>query len=363
MVDESMNTEQLKEPVKPWEFRSKSAWQRLLIMVGGVLFNFLLALFLYAAVLYEWGEEYLPVNTAPMGMQFSEAAHQMGFQDGDCLIAADGVTFERFDEDLLRSIADADTVYVLRKGEHVSIPVPDHFIETIIAGKQGFADFRFPSVIRELAPGSPAKKAGLLPGDSLVAINHRQTPTFYDFTSLLSTYKDTAITLEFYRQGKLKMLSIHTDENGKLGFYPKHYLEVYPTRRVEYSLISAIPAGISKGIAKLTGYASDMKYVFTKEGAKSIGGFGAIGSLFPPVWNWQIFWEMTAFLSIILAFMNILPIPGLDGGHILFLLYEVVTRRKPGDKFLEYAQITGMFLLLALLIYANANDIYKWLFK
>jgi regulator of sigma E protease len=287
----------------------------------------------------------------------------MGFQDGDCLVAADGIAFERFDEDLLRSIADADTVYVLRKGDFVPIPVPDHFIETIIAGKQGFADFRFPSVIRELAPGSPAKKAGLLPGDSLVAINHRQTPTFYDFTSLLSSYKDTVITLEFYRQGKLKTLLIHTDEKGKLGFYPKHYLEIYPTHRVEYSLISAIPAGISKGIAKLTGYASDMKYVFTKEGAKSIGGFGAIGSLFPPVWNWQIFWEMTAFLSIILAFMNILPIPGLDGGHILFLFYEVITRRKPGDKFLEYAQITGMFLLLALLIYANANDIYKWLFK
>jgi len=363
MIDESMNVKAMAEPEKPWEFRSKRAWQRLLIMAGGVLFNFLLALCIYSAVLHTWGEEYLPIQKAPMGMEFSPAAHEAGFVDGDCLLAADGVPFERFDEETLRAIDAASEVTVLRNGKETIVHVPDEFIKKIMAAKQGFAAFRFPTVIRDVTNGSPAKKAGLLPNDSLVAINGVITETFSDFADALFQHKDSLITLTYYREGRRMTLSVMPDESGKIGFYPRYYSEIFPTQKIEYSVLASIPAGIQKGVGKLTGYASDMKYAFTKEGAKSLGGFGAIGSLFPAQWSWEIFWETTAFLSIILAFMNILPIPALDGGHILFLLYEVVTRRKPGLKFMEYAQMVGMFLLLALLIYANGNDLYRWLFK
>jgi len=363
MIDESMNTKQMAEPEKPWEFRSRPSWQRLFIMVGGVLFNFLLALVIYAAVLKVWGEEYIPLEKAPMGMEFSQAAQAAGFKDGDRLIAADGVQLERFNEDMLRTINAASEVTVQRNGQDTMVRVPAKFIEKIIAGKQGFAAFRFPAVVRDFATGSSAKKAGLMPNDSLTAINGVSVQTFTSFAEALLANKNKLIQLTYYRNGQKRTAAVSPDENGKLGFYPKIPTEIFPTKKISYSFFSSIPAGINKGIKTLTGYASDMKFVFTKAGAKSIGGFGAIGSLFPPHWIWQAFWEMTAFLSIILAFMNILPIPGLDGGHILFLLYEVITRRKPSDKFLEYAQIVGMFLLLALLVYANGNDIYRWIFK
>lgn len=363
MIDESLNVEQMAQPEKPWEFRSKPAWQRLLIMAGGVLFNFLLALVIYSAVLYTWGEEYVPIQEAPMGMEFAPVAHEMGFMDGDRLLRADGIVFERFDEQTLRAIDGASTVTVWREGAEVDITIPDGFIERIIEAKQGFAAYRFPTVVREVTNGSPAMHAGLLPNDSLTAINGVLTETFSAFAEALYAHKDSLVTLTFYRNGVAQQVQLQPDANGKLGFYPKLYAELFPTRKVHYSVLASIPAGIQKGVKKLTGYASDMKYAFTKVGAKSLGGFGAIGSLFPPNWNWSIFWETTAFLSIILAFMNILPIPALDGGHILFLLFEVVTRRKPGDKFLEYAQMAGMFLLLALLVYANGNDLYRWIFK
>lgn len=363
MIDESMNVEQMAQPEQPWEFRSKPAWQRLLIMAGGVVFNFILALVIYSAVLYTWGEEYVPIQEAPMGMEFSPVGHDLGFMDGDRLLAADGVAFERFDEHTLRAIDESKTVTVWRDGAEVEINVPDGFIERIIEAKQGFAAYRFPTVIREITNGSPAKNAGLLPNDSLTAINGVSTLTFSAFADALFSHKDSLVTLTYYRSGVEQQVQLQPDENGKLGFYPKMYSELFPTRKLSYSVLASIPAGIKKGVKKLTGYASDMKFAFTKEGAKSLGGFGAIGSLFPPSWSWSIFWETTAFLSIILAFMNILPIPALDGGHIMFLLFEVVTRRKPGDKFMEYAQMVGMFLLLALLVYANGNDLYRWLFK
>jgi regulator of sigma E protease len=363
MIDESMNVSQMAEPEKPWEFRSQPAWKRLLIMVGGVLFNFILALFLYASILNIWGEEYLPLQNAPMGMEFSPAAQEIGFKDGDKLLYADGVAFDRLTEETLRTIIEASDVTVLRAGQKVEIKIPSDFMQRIMKAKEGFVAFRYPAVVKDVMPGSPAKKCGLLPGDSLTAINGITVATFSDFTAALLKYKDKPISLSYFRNGIPMNVSVQPDENGKLGFYTRHFSEIFKTKKVEYSFFASIPAGIRKGIAKLTGYASDMKYVFTKEGAKSLGGFGAIGSLFPPVWSWEIFWETTAFLSIILAFMNILPIPALDGGHILFLLVEVVTRRKPGVKFLEYAQMVGMFLLLALLVYANGNDIYRIFFK
>jgi regulator of sigma E protease len=363
MIDESMNTEAMAEPQKPWEFRSKPAGQRLLIMVGGVLFNFILALMIYSAVLNVWGEEYLPVENASMGMDYSPAAHKAGFQDGDRLVSADGVTFEQFNDEAMRLIANAKQVVVMRDTQQVLIQMPAKFMEELITGEQGFAGFRFPTVIKEVSKNTPCDKAGLQSGDSLTAINGKPTVTFPDFVEELGKNKDKTIQLQYYRDGAAKVIKITPDSNGKLGFTPSLPEDIYATRVEKFSFFASIPAGIKKGVGKLTGYASDMKYAFTKAGAKSLGGFGTLGKLFPAEIDWKHFWETTGFLSIILAFMNILPIPALDGGHILFLLYEIVARRKPSDKFMEYAQMTGMFLLIALLVYANGNDLYRWLFK
>jgi regulator of sigma E protease len=363
MIDESMNTEQMAQPEQPWEFRTKSAWQRLLIMVSGVLFNFILALGIYSAVLDVWGDEYLPMENAVMGMDFSPAAHEVGFMDGDRFVSADGIKIKRYNEESLRLIVEASKVVVARDHKEQIVNIPADFMQKIMAGKRGFAGYRFPTVIKEVTKGSACEKAGLRPGDSLTAIQGKAIATFPDFAQELSLHKNSLIQLTYFRNGMSQTISIKPDTEGKLGFYPRNINEIYLLNKQEFSFFESIPAGIDKGIKKLTGYTSDMKYAFTKEGAKSLGGFGAIGSLFPAQWDWKNFWETTAFLSIILAFMNILPIPALDGGHILFLFYEIITRRKPSDKFMEYAQMVGMFLLFALLIYANGNDLYKLIFK
>jgi len=363
MIDESLNAEQMAQPAQPWEFRTKPAGQRLLIMVAGVLFNFILALCIYSAVLHTWGDEYLPVQNATMGMDFSPVAHEAGFVDGDIFVSADSVKLERFNDSALRQIVEASQVVVLRGNKKETVKIPTEFMQKIIAGGKGFAAFRFPTVIKDVIKKSPCAEAGLMPGDSLTAIQGKEVATFANFIDKLSSSKDSLIQLTFFRNGMTQTIAIHPDKDGKLGFAPKMPNEIFATKKLEFTLLEAIPAGIHKGIAKLTGYTSDMKYAFTKEGAKSLGGFGAIGGLFPPDWDWKNFWETTAFLSIILAFMNILPIPALDGGHIMFLLYEIIARRKPSDKFMEYAQMVGMFLLFALLIYANGNDLYRLIFK
>ena len=363
MIDESLNTEQMAQEPKPWEFRTKPAWQRLFVMVGGVLFNFILALILYSSILHVWGDRYLPLQEVNMGMSFAPVAQEVGFVDGDVLLSADGMRLERFDENTMRLIAEAKSVEVMRGGSIVVLTMPEEFMQKIIAGGQGFAGFRYPTIIKEVNSGSPAAMAGLKEGDHLVAIAGKEVPTFAEFGLRLSEFSDQRVSLAFYRDGVLDSVQVQPTSDGKLGVMVQSITEIYPTKEISYSILASIPAGIKMGLGKLTGYASDMKYAFTKEGAKTLGGFAAIGSLFPPVWSWQIFWQTTAFLSIILAFMNILPIPALDGGHILFLLYEVVSRRKPSDKFMERAQMIGMVLLLGLLIFANGNDLYRWLFK
>jgi len=363
MIDESMNTEQMAQPAQPWEFRTKTAGQRLLIMVAGVLFNFILALGIYSAVLNVWGDEYLPMANATMGMDFSPAAHEAGFVDGDRFVSADGVKLLRYNDESLRLIGEASQVVVNRENKEQIVKIPAEFMQKIIAGKKGFAGYRFPTVIKDVMKDSPCALAGLKAGDSLTSIGGKTFATFPDFAKELALHKGSAIQLTYFRNGLSQMISISPDKDGKLGFYPKMINEIYPLKKTEFSVIKSIPAGVNKGLGKLTGYASDMKYAFTKEGAQSLGGFGAIGGLFPADWDWKNFWETTAFLSIILAFMNILPIPALDGGHIMFLLYEIIARRKPSDKFMEYAQMVGLFLLFALLIYANGNDLYRLIFK
>ena len=367
MIDESMDKEAMAQPPKPYEFRSKPAGQRLMIMVAGVLFNFLLALFIYSMVLFTWGDTFLPLKNVKAGMDYSETFHNVGFQDGDILLKADDTELERFGEDCFRRVLNAQTVTVLRGGVETVIPIPEDMAQRVMRDKKGFASYRFPMVVRELGKTesgeSPAAVAGLQPGDSIVSINGIVTPSFYEVGEVLAQNKDKDVLVGFYRAGIPQTLTLHTDTAGKMGIYSVSPFDMYQTVTRKYGFFESFPAGVMLGVNTLKGYVSDMKYVFTKEGDSSLGGFGTIGSLFPAEWDWHSFWMKTAFLSIILAFMNILPIPALDGGHVMFLLYEVIARRKPSDKFLEYAQVTGMFLLFALLIYANGNDIFRFFFK
>ena len=364
MIDESMDREAMAQPPKPYEFRSKPAGQRLLIMVGGVLFNFLLALFIYSMILFHWGDTYLPLKNMKMGMDYSETFHEIGFQDGDILLKADTTTLERFGEDCLRSVVEAQTVTVLRGDEQVVIPIPEDMMQRLLRDKKGFASMRYPMIVKELPiADAPAVRAGLQPGDSILSVNDEATPTAVDAQIAFHKYRGQEIRLGISRAGVHDTLAMQVDSLGKIGILLVNPYDMYQTVTRTYGFFESFPAGIAKGVNTLKGYVNDMKYVFTKEGASSLGGFGAIGSLFPSVWDWELFWERTAWLSVILAFMNIIPIPALDGGHIMFLLYEVVTRRKPSDKFLEYAQMAGMALLLALLLYANGNDVIRYFFQ
>ena len=376
MIDESMDLEQMKQPPQPWEFRSKPAWQRLLIMVGGVLFNFLLALFIYSMILFAWGDTYIPVQKAPLGMDFNETMHQVGFQDGDVLVSADGVPFERMGADLLMGIVDARQVTVLREGKETSVYIPDGLMDKLLADSTRFADFRIPFVLDSLAAQSPAQLAGLQPGDSITQLDGRNI-AYLDFRAEMEQRRQTLaaapsdslsqalrhIRLTYVRQGVTDTVSLSVDTAFTMGVYAVGQTDrLLPVVQKDYGFFASFPAGIKLGVETLEGYVGQMKYLFSKEGAKQLGGFGAIGSIFPATWDWHQFWYMTAFLSIILAFMNILPIPALDGGHVLFLLYEIVARRKPSDKFMERAQMVGMFLLFALLIWANLNDVIRFLF-
>lgn len=367
MIDESMDVEQMKQPAKPWEFRSKPAWQRLLIMIGGVLFNFILAIVIYSGIIYTWGEKYIPFRNATEGMMYSESAHKIGFQDGDIPLFADGVELGTYTGDELMKMFDSKVVTVLRnKKDTVNINIPKNYIFTVnkdAEAGQMFMAYRLPVVISEVQPGMGAVKAGMMKNDSIVSVNGVPASTFEVFTAQLNKNKGTAVPVSFFRNGKEMTANVAIDEDGKIGIMLTQITDVYNTVTREYSILASIPRGIELGVEKLTSYVSQMKYVFTAEGAKNLGGFGAIGNIFPNEWNWEQFWSITAFLSVILAFMNILPIPALDGGHVLFLLFEIITRRKPSEKFLERAQMAGMIFLLALLLFANGNDIYRFFFK
>lgn len=381
MIDESMDTAQMRTEPKPWEFRSKPAWQRLLIMIAGVLFNFLLAILIYAGIVYATGEKYVTFDKAEMGMAYSEAAHNIGFRDGDIPLAADG---KRLDSpaDARMEMIQAKEVSVVRNGKDtVKIAIPENFIfrldEEAKKGDQliNFMTYRIPVEITQVTAGGGADKAGIKVGDRIAAVDTTATPSIIEFFPTLAKYPNKRVNLTVLRRrgesgekeiawnkAAIDTLSVAVDlsESAKMGVG----LEVdpaafFPYEEKHYSIFSAVPRGIEMGTDKLTGYAKSMKLVFTKEGAKSVGGFGAIGSIFPEKWDWIAFWNIAAFLSVALAFMNILPIPALDGGHVMFLLYEVIFRRKPSEKFMEYAQLTGMILLILLLVYANGMDIVR----
>ena len=365
MIDESMDKTQMAQPAKLWEYRSRSVWQRLPIIIGGVLVNFILALVIYSAVLFTWGKEYIPLENAKYGLSFSKTMTDIGFQNGDKILTIDGEKVDtRADAVEKILIDDAKTVTVERKNQMVRIDIPESLTQKILAaGESNLIDIRYPFVVGEVSHGSPAEKAKLIAGDSIIAVNGKEMNIFQDISAELSASKNSLSTVTYVRNGITENTEVQINEDGKLGVYMKPPSNYIQSKKQEYGFFQSIPAGINMGVETLSSYIKQFKLVFTKEGAKSLGGFGSIGQLFPGAWDWQAFWLMTAFLSVILAFMNFLPIPGLDGGYVLFLVYEMITGRKPSDKFLEYAQTVGMVLLLLLLIYANGNDIFKAFFK
>ena len=394
MIDESFDTEQMKQPEQPWEFRAKPAWQRLLIMIGGVLVNFLLALFIYSMILFYWGDTYVPVGD--INMKFNEEAKSYGFRDGDVLVAADGKLFKDFSADLYRMLSEARDVEIVRNGKHEHVSLPGGLnLLNMLKSEPRFVEPFLPAEIDSVLSGTPAASIGLEAGDKILSLNGRPIDSYNTFRyelerladqlavakthedsmkvrTVMLTYKGTqrdtlvdstavAVSETAHSQHGVFTKQVVLTEELKLGFMPCSLTSLYKPYTREYGFFESIPAGIKYGWNVLAGYVADMKYVFTAEGAKSLGGFGTIGSLFPPMWDWYMFWKMTAFLSIILAFMNILPIPALDGGHVLFLLYEIITRRKPSEQFMIRAEYVGFGILILLMVVANLNDILRWL--
>ncbi len=365
MIDESMDKEQLAQPPQPYEFRSKPAWQRLLIMVGGVMVNFILAILIFWMILFRWGDSYIPAENARYGLYFHPVAHEIGLQDGDNILAINGEQVETISS-IVRMvlIEDAHTMLVQRGDSQFDLTVPEDFKNRILSEEvRLLASYQIPVLVDSVVEDSGAGRAGLQKNDSIVAVDTMATPYFNQFSSTLGSLQGKEIVVGLYRDGQYLQPPVQVNEEGIIGFSPRGPAVILGEETVRYNLATALPAGIEKGVGILGSYVKQLKLIFSKEGAKQIGGFGTIGNLFPSTWNWEAFWFNTAFLSIILAFMNILPIPALDGGHVLFLLYEIVARRKPSEKFMEHAQMVGMVLLLSLLVFANGNDLYRWLFK
>lgn len=377
MIDESFDTEQMKKPAQSWEFRSKPAWQRLLIMIGGVLVNFLLALFIYSMVLYHWGETYIPVKDMTMGMKFNQEAKDLGFKDHDILLGTDLGAFKDFNVDLYRDLSEATRADIIRDGKQMSIQLPGEInLLGMIKSAPAFLRPFVPADVDSVMPNSPAMKAGITKGCRILAVGGKQIDSWNEWqdevgrlADALSAAETPADSLRIRTSAISFLTSAGDTVTSAVVFTPDLLLGVgmtsiatyYKPIQIDYGFFESFPAGVKYGINVLSGYVGDMKYVFTSDGAKSLGGFGAIGSLFPPTWDWHTFWLMTAFLSIILAFMNILPIPALDGGHVLFLLYEMLTRRKPSENFMIRAEYIGIAILVVLMVVANLNDILRWL--
>lgn len=360
MIDESMDTEAMKLPPQPYEFRTKKAWQRFFIMFGGVLFNFILAIILYAAVLGTWGEEYLRNEDATYGIAVNDLSYEIGFRDGDRILAFDGEPVENFANlqvDLLRSQAREATV--LRGSDTLTIPIDPVYLPAML-NTPGMFDLAFPFVVKEVSPDSPNAGSGLASGDALVGIDGKPMFIVQQIQKELRQHRDTQVTASVRRDADAFELPLQVDTAGHIGVLldtdPSRYFNV--TTR-DYNLLSAIPAGARKTWTTIKGYVQELGLIFSPKtkAYKSVGSFIAIGRIFPDTWDWYRFWTLCALLSIMLGVMNLLPIPALDGGHILFLLFEMLTGRRPSDKFMEVAQWIGMALLLMLMVLAFGNDI------
>ena len=363
MIDESMDKEQMAEAPKEWEFRSKPTWQRLIIMLGGVTVNLVLGFLIYMMIMFVWGTAYIGPDEMPEGFAVVDSFEEFGFQDGDRILEVNGKEFENsLDINKHLFMRDVQNITVLHEnGSEETIAVPEEigtqmFEQGIM---QPFVPIMAP-VIDSIQPGLAAETAGLKKGDKLISVNNVEIGYYHEVAPVTSENKNKEVELVYERDGEIKSIKITPDEEGKLGFIKNYDFDI---QRKKFGFGESISKGFDYGYWTLRDYVYQFKYVFTKKGASQLGGFGAIGGLFPVSWNWYGFWNTTALLSIILAFMNILPIPALDGGHVMFLLYEMISGRKPNDKFMEIAQMVGFFILIALVLYANGNDVYRWLFE
>ncbi len=369
MIDESMDKEQMKLPPQPWEFRSKSSLQRLLIMTGGVIFNFLLAMLIFIMVLFAWGETYLPTSNVKYGIVTDSVGYGIGLRDGDKILSVDNHHVENFLE-ITSDIAlnNRKTIQVERNGETLNINIPSSYVPKLLKGK-GMIDTRIPFgpyIVESFGKKSAAHAAGVRLKDQLIGIDGKKFNFYDQFQKYLADNKDHPVTLNILRKNDSLNIAVTPDSLGMIGIGRSVSLDqIFDLKTIKYGFLQSIPAGIHKGFKTISDYLKQFRLIFSKhtKAYQSLGGFITIGNIFPGVWDWQRFWSLTGFLSIILAVMNILPIPALDGGHVLFLLFEVVTGKKPSDKFLEYAQIVGMVLLFALLLYANGNDILRLIRK
>lgn len=362
MIDESMDKEQMAQPPKDWEFRSKPAWQRLIIMLGGVTVNLVLGFLIYMMIMFVWGTAYVGPDEMPEGFAVVDSFKEFGFEDGDKILEVNGKEFENsLDINKHLFMRDVRNITVLHEnGQEETISIPEEIgVKMFEQGiMQPFVPIQAP-VLDSIQAGLAAEKAGLKKGDKIISLNDIEIGYWHEIAPVTFENKNKELELVFERNGEIKSTKITPSEEGKLGFVKTYDFDI---KRKQYGLMQSISKGFDYGYWTLRDYVYQFKYVFTKKGASQLGGFGAIGGLFPDTWNWAGFWHTTALLSIILAFMNILPIPALDGGHVMFLLYEMVTGRKPNDKFMEIAQMVGFFILIALVLYANGNDIYRWLF-
>jgi regulator of sigma E protease len=374
MIDESMDTEQMALPPQPWEFRSKPAWQRLIIMLGGVFVNFVLGIFIYIMLMYAYGEKFLPNENVTDGVWVQDSlAINLGLQTGDKVLSIDGEKIKKFSQ-LTLGFVNGNNYQVERNGKIIDKAIPEDFISQLVDRDKDagpVVGIRIPFVIADISKGSHNPNADLKAKDILVAINGNTLKYLDEAQPLLNKYKNQNVTLTIKRESETKEVAVKVNNAGKLGvglgqlpYKDLEKLGYYKLSEVDYTFAQAIPAGWNKSVKTLTDYIKQLKKIFNPStGAyKGLGGFISIGSIFPAEWSAEAFWNITAFLSIMLGFMNLLPIPALDGGHVVFTLWEMITGKKPGDKFLEYAQVTGFILLIALLLFANGNDIFR-LFK
>ena len=355
----------MAQPPQPWEFRSKPAWQRFIIMIAGVTMNVLLAFVIYIGLLTKEGEQYLPTTEVnKYGISVDSLGYELGFRDGDQILSVDGEEIERFQDIPMQIILDkAKAVEVKRNGRDTVINLPEDAVTKLLSSQDpNFITYRFPFVVDQVMDQSAAQAGGLKEGDAIIGINDIETPYYQDFVKNIKQFKNQDIEVIVLRDNDTVSLAMHLPEEGVIGAYCRTYLpDYYDIETKEYTFFQAIPAGFSKTFDELGDYWKQVKLIFSPKtkAYESVGGFISIGKIFPDQWIWSIFWRMTAFLSIALAVMNILPIPALDGGHILFLLVEIITRRKPSDKFMEVAETIGLVIVLGLVILANGNDIIR----
>ena len=367
MVDETKSAADLASEPQPWEFRTKAAWKRLCVMVAGVVFNFLLAIIIYIGIAFHWGDDVIPFQKMTEGMDFAQEMKDAGFRDGDILISLNDQPIDAHDYSALWDLIQPGTkVGVMRNGTEAAVVIPDTLIRSLSSKGTSYMPFttRIPAMVARTVHGEGAEAAGLQPKDRILKVGNDTVPTLTEFFPALESHKgQTVEMLIMDGDGLLRKADVAINDGGKIGIQLLSPSDIFEHSTIHYDFFASVPRGVEIGVDRLVTYVQSLKQVFTKEGAQSLGGFGTLGDLFPASWNWYSFWQITAFLSVILAFMNIIPIPGLDGGHTLFLIVEMITRRKPSERFLEIVNTCGFFFLLLLLVYANGNDIYRYFLK